>query len=128
MLFISSQGALAGEAKRSHIRALQCAMRACLQKATTMRPNAIFFLLHCGPKPQNYGLVLASFPLLCNPGAISLSRVAFHMESENTFLSPPLKLPISSHTFWIGKFPVCISVNQINLNIINDTDIVCFLL
>ena len=38
-------------------------------------------LLHCGPKPQNYGLVLACFFLSCNPGA-SLSRVAFHVESE----------------------------------------------
>ena len=27
------------------------AMRACLQKATAMHPNAIFFLLHCGAKP-----------------------------------------------------------------------------
>ena len=29
-------------------------MRGCLQKATAMRPNAIFFLLHCGAKPSNY--------------------------------------------------------------------------
>ena len=32
---------------------------------------------------QNYGLFLDCFSLSCNPGAISLSRIAFHMESEN---------------------------------------------
>ena len=57
-------------------------------------PNAIFFLLHSDANPQNYGLVLACFSLSCNPGAISLSRVAIHMESENHAVSsPPLKLP-----------------------------------
>ena len=39
-----------------------------------MRPNAIFFLLQCGAKPQNYGLVLACSSLSCNPGALNLSR------------------------------------------------------
>ena len=59
-----------------------------------MRPDAIFFLLHCGAKPQNYGLVLACFSLSCNPDAIGLSRVAFHMESEKQAVpSPLLKLP-----------------------------------
>ena len=55
----------------------------CLQKATIMHPNAIFFLLHFGAKPQNYGLILTCFSPWCDPGAISLSDVAFHMESEN---------------------------------------------
>ena len=73
---------------------MQCAVPACLQKATAVRPNTIFFLLLCGTKPQNYGLVLAYFSLSCNPFAISLSRVAFHMESKkHAVLSPPLKLP-----------------------------------
>ena len=75
-------GALAEDTERPYIRALQCAMCLCLQKATAMRSNAIFFLLHCGAKHQNYDLVLACFSLLCNPNAINLSRVAFHMESE----------------------------------------------
>ena len=67
-----------------YIRALQCAMRGCLKKATALRPNAISFLLQCGTKLPKLVLVLACFFLSCNPGAISLSRVAFHMESENT--------------------------------------------
>ena len=89
-----NQGALAQEKKRPYICALQCAMCTCLKKATTMHPNAIFFLLHYGPKPQNYGLVPACFSLSCNLGEISLSSVAFHMESEkHAFSSPPLNLP-----------------------------------
>ena len=75
------------------VRALQCAMRGCLQKATVMFPNAIFFLLHCGSKPQNCGLALACFSLLYNPGAKSLSHAAFHMKSEqHAVSSPTLKL------------------------------------
>ena len=54
------QGALAGETVYSHV---QCIMRWCLQKAIAMRPNAIFFSLHCGAKLPNYGLVLACFSL-----------------------------------------------------------------
>ena len=42
MFYSLIQGALAEETKRPYISALQCAMRACLQKATAMRPNAIF--------------------------------------------------------------------------------------
>ena len=76
------QGALTGEMKRPYICALQYAMHGCLQKATAVRPNTIFFLLHCGAKPQNYGLVLTCFSLSCNLGPISLSRVSFIMESE----------------------------------------------
>ena len=41
------------------------------------------------PYLQNYGLVLACFSLSCSPGAISLSRVAFHMESEKHTVSSP---------------------------------------
>ena len=91
----SVQGALAVETKRPYIRTLQCAMCGCLQKATAMRPNAIFFLLHCCNKPQNYGLALVCFALSCNPGAINLSRVVYiHMESEKHAVSSPrLKLP-----------------------------------
>ena len=75
--------------KQLYIRELQCAMWGCLQKATAMLPNDLFFLLHCGARPQNYGLVLACCSLSRNPDAIRLSRVAFHMESENTpFVSP----------------------------------------
>ena len=48
---------------------------------------AILFLLLCGAKLQNYGLVLACFSLSCSPGAISLNRVAFHMESEKHAVS-----------------------------------------
>ena len=78
-------GALAGETRQPYIRALPCAMRGFLKKATAIRPDA---------KRQNNGLVLACFSLLCNPGAISVSRVAFHIESEkHAILSPPLKLP-----------------------------------
>ena len=73
-----------GGTKQPYIRALQCAMRGCLKKATALRPNAISFLLQCGTKLPKLVLVLACFFLSCNPGAISLSRVAFHMESENT--------------------------------------------
>ena len=63
-------------------------------ETTSMRLNAILILLHCSTKPQNYGLVLACFSLSCNLGAITLSRVAFHMESEkHAVSSPPLKLP-----------------------------------
>ena len=88
------QGVLAWETKRPYIRALQCAMRRCLQKATALRPNAIFFLLHYGTKHKNYGLVFACLSLSCNTGAVSISSVAFDMESEkHTISSPPLKLP-----------------------------------
>ena len=88
------QRALAGETKQPCIRAPQCAMHACLQKAPAMSPNAIFFLLHCGTKPQMYGLVLVCFSLSCNLGTISLSRVTFHVESEkHAVSSPPLKHP-----------------------------------
>ena len=81
------QGALLGETKRKYIRGLRCAMPGYLQKATIA-------LLHCGVKPQNYSLVLACFSLTCNLGAISLSRVVFHMESEkHAVLTPPLKVP-----------------------------------
>ena len=66
------QGALAWETKRLYIRALQCAIRGCLEIATAVRPNTIFFFLHCGTKPLNYGLVLACFSLSCNPGATGL--------------------------------------------------------
>ena len=53
-----------------------------------------FFLLHCGAKPQSYGLVLVCFSLSCNPGAISLRRVAFHMEShKHAVSSSSLKHP-----------------------------------
>ena len=83
------------ETKRPYIRALQYAMCRCLKKATTMRPKAIVFLLQCGAKSQNYGHVLACFSLSCNLGAISPSRVAFHIESEkNAISSPPLKFPV----------------------------------
>ena len=79
----------------TYIRALQCAIRGYPQKATAMRLNAIFFLLHCGAKSQNYGLVLACFSLSCNPGTVSLSRAAFHIESEKYAASSPLlKLPV----------------------------------
>ena len=87
---------LVGETKRLYISTLQCAMRACLQKATAMHPFAIFFLLHCSAKPQNCGLVLAFFSLLSDLGAISLIRAAFHMESEKYTVSsspPPAKAP-----------------------------------
>ena len=87
------QGDLAGETKRPYICALQCPMRRCLRKATAMRPNAIFFLLHFGAKPQNYGFGLAHFSLSCILNAISLSRIVFHMESEKHTVSfPMLKL------------------------------------
>ena len=76
-----------GGTKPPYIRALQSAMRGRLQKTTAMRPNTIFFLLHGGAKPQNYGLVLTCFSLSCNPGAMSC--VAFHMVSENTLFRPP---------------------------------------
>ena len=94
-LFRVEQGSLAGETKLPYIRTLQCAMHGCLKKATVTRSDAIFFLLHCGAKPPNYGLILASFSLACNLGTISLSRVAFHMESEKRAVSSPplLKLP-----------------------------------
>ena len=86
------QGAQVGERKWPYIRAPQCAMRGCVQKATTMRPSAIFFLLHCVAKLQNYGLVLDCFSLSCNPGAISL--FTFHKESEKHIVSShPLKVP-----------------------------------
>ena len=89
-----NQGALAGETEQAYICALQCVMRGCLQKAFTMGPNAIFFLLHCGAKPQSYGLVLTCFSLLCNPGALSLTYAAFHIQSEkHAVSSPSLKLP-----------------------------------
>ena len=59
-----------------------------------MRPNAISFLLHYGAKLENYGLVLTCFSLSCYPSAVSLSRVAFHMEFEKYAVSSPLlKLP-----------------------------------
>ena len=70
-----------------YIPALQYAMRGCLQKATAMSPNAILFLLHRGTKSQNYGLV--------SPSCVSLSRVAFQVESEkHAVSSPPLKVPV----------------------------------
>ena len=97
----NNEGASAGETKRPYIRALQCAMLACLQKATAKCPYAIFFLLRCGATPQNYGLVLACFSLLCNPSAISLCLVAFHMQSEKQAVSSPqLKLP-DNNTFFM---------------------------
>ena len=84
---------LAGETKRPYIPALQCVMHGCLKKASAMRPNAIFDLLHYGAKPQNYGLILACFSLSCYLGAVSLSCAAFHMESEiYAISSSPLKL------------------------------------
>ena len=46
------QEALVGQTKRPYIRALQCAMRSCLQKATAMRPDAIFFLFTVTPNPE----------------------------------------------------------------------------
>ena len=96
-MYSSAQRALAGETKRTYIHAMQCAMCWCLQKATAMRPNTIFFLLHFGAKPQNYGFVLACFSLWCNLGAICLSRIAFHIESEKYAVSSPLlKLPGSA--------------------------------
>ena len=64
--FCYYQGALAWEAKRPYICVLQCGMRGCLFKATAMWPNFIFFLLHCGGNPPNYGLILACFCLSCN--------------------------------------------------------------
>ena len=60
-----------------------------------MLTNAVFFLLHCGAKAPNYGLVLACFSLSCNPGAISLSRIAFHMESEK-HAPPSSRLKLSA--------------------------------
>ena len=63
--------------------------RIAMQKATAIRPKAKFFLLPFGAKPQNYGLVLACFSLLCDPGAINLSRVAYHIESEKHAVSSP---------------------------------------
>ena len=41
-----------------YIHTLQCSMRECLQKTTDKCLNTIFFLLYCGAKPQNFGLVL----------------------------------------------------------------------
>ena len=88
-------GALARETKQPYIRAMHCAFRICLQKTTYVRPNAIFFLLHCGATPQNYGLILACFSLSCNTGAMSLSHVVFHMESvKHAVSSPPLELSV----------------------------------
>ena len=57
--------------KRLRICALQCAMCRCLQKATAMRADAIFFLLHCGAKLENCDLIVVCFSLSCNPGAIN---------------------------------------------------------
>ena len=67
------QGGVSGEDASTDFGALQCAMRGCLQKAIAVRPNTILFLLHCGAKPSNYGLVLACFSLSCNPNVISLN-------------------------------------------------------
>ena len=69
------QGTLAKETKWPYIRVLQCAMRGCLVRAAAMRPDAIFFLLHCGARLPNFGLVLVGFSPSCNPGAIRLNRV-----------------------------------------------------
>ena len=91
------------ETKRPCIRAMQCAMRKCLQKATAVCPNTIFFWLHCSTKPQNYGLVLACSFLLFISSAISLSCVAFHMESENMPFPPPAKAPWDRSTLACDK-------------------------
>ena len=57
------------------------------------RLSQVIVLLHCGAKPPGYGIVLSCFSLWCNPGAISLSHVAFHMESEKQDVSSaPLRL------------------------------------
>ena len=97
------QGALVREKKRSYICALQGATRGYLKKATAMRPNAIFFSQHCGAKPQNYGIVLACFSLSCNPGAISLSRVAFHMGSETRRFAAKTLWYVSTRFRILGK-------------------------
>ena len=50
-------------------------------------PNAISFLLHCGTKPQNNDLILAYFPLLYNPGTVSLS-ISHGIRKTHRFVSP----------------------------------------
>ena len=91
----SDEGALAGT-RNSRIFAHCNVLGADVQKATTMRLNAILFLLHCGAKPPDCGLILAFFSLSCNWGAISVNRVALYIESEKYAVSsPPLKLPDS---------------------------------
>ena len=51
------------------------------------------------------------FSLLCNPSVISLSSVAFHMESEkHPVLSTPLKLPgpnSFAYTTWVN-LKICV--------------------
>ena len=85
------QGVLTRETKRPYIRELQYAM--CLQKATAMCPNAIFFCCIVATNHKTMASFSLVFSISYNPGAISLSRVAFHMESEkHDVLSPPLKL------------------------------------
>ena len=108
------QETLEGEMKGPYIRKLQCAVRAFLQKAVAVRSYAIFFPLYCGTKPQNYGLVLACFSLSCNPGAMSLSSVAFHMDSDKTrrYVSPanaPLYGPCNGSLFAVtfGQCSAC---------------------
>ena len=93
--FGRDQGALAGETERPCIRALEFAMLRCLLKSTTMRPSSIFFLLHCGARPQNYDPDRSLVSLFCVIGVpLSLSCIAFHMESEKHAVSSPLlKLP-----------------------------------
>ena len=85
---------IVGKTKRKYIRAMQCAMGGCLQKATALHPNAIFFFFALLRQAPKLWPVLNCFSISCNPGAISLSHVAFHMESErHAVSSPQLKLP-----------------------------------
>ena len=50
----------------------------------------IFFLFYCSTNPLKLGIVLPCFfSLLCNPDAISLCCIAYHM--KHVFLSPVLK-------------------------------------
>ena len=81
-----------GEDETAVYSRTECAMRACVLKASAMWPNAIFFLLHCGAKTPKLSPRSRLFVSLvsCNPSAISLICVAFHKGFEKTcrFVSP----------------------------------------
>ena len=88
LFYDPNQGALAGETKRPYIRTLRCAMRGCLQKATAMRPNAIFFLLRCGPESRNYGLSLVSLFRIIRTLKVEAALHSHGIRKSRSFISP----------------------------------------
>ena len=78
---------------------------------TAMCPDTIFFLLHCGAKPPNYGRILTHFSLSCNLVPRSLNCIAFIYPNTLTYIpiDDSFETIVKSHNNFITSVGLCLN-------------------